>query len=140
VLLPARDRRWEVDVSRASHWLGRTWVEALADLGVAAAWHDGSIVSTPWSSRVCFAGLGPGEVTTPEGGKVVGISQRRRRTAARFQCAALLRWDPAALLDVLHLSAGERRRAGRDLHAVASAIPAAADDLEDAFVARIGGR
>ena len=49
---------------------------------------------------VCFAGLGPGEVTV-DGRKVVGISQRRTRAWARFQCAALGRWDPAALAELL---------------------------------------
>jgi hypothetical protein len=32
---------------------------------------------------------------------VVGISQRRTRGWARFQCAAYLRWDPGALVALL---------------------------------------
>ena len=33
--------------------------------------------------------------------KLVGISQRRTRRWARFQCAVHRRWDPAVLLDLL---------------------------------------
>ncbi|HEX6785774.1 MAG TPA: hypothetical protein VF076_01140, partial [Acidimicrobiales bacterium] len=57
-------------------------------------------VRTPWSPLVCFSGLGPGEVHAG-GRKVVGISQRRTRGWARFQCAAYLRWDPDALVALL---------------------------------------
>jgi lipoate-protein ligase A len=57
-------------------------------------------VRTRWSSLVCFSGLGPGEVHA-DGRKVVGISQRRTRRWARFQCAAYLHWDPAALVSLL---------------------------------------
>ena len=38
---------------------------------------------------------------TVGGRKVVGISQRRTRGWARFQCAAYRRWDPAALVALL---------------------------------------
>ena len=60
------------------------------------ATHKGPMRTDRWSRLVCFAGLGPGEVTV-DGRKVVGISQRRTRAGARFQCAALRRWDPGAL-------------------------------------------
>lgn len=102
LVLPAGDRLWEADVGRAFHWVGETWVAALAELGVAAAVHTGSLVRSTWSGAVCFAGLGPGEVTV-EGRKVVGLSQRRTRAAARFQCAAIGRWEPAAIVPLLGL-------------------------------------
>jgi lipoate-protein ligase A len=100
VIVPAGDELWDDDVGRAAHWLGRTWAAALAELGVAAAVHTGGLVPAPSSAEVCFAGLGPGEVTVA-GRKVVGISQRRTRSAARFQCAVLGRWDAVALADLL---------------------------------------
>ena len=100
VIVAAGDPLWDDDVGRASHWLGDVWAAALAELGVEGAVHKGPLVRTPWSGAVCFAGLGPGEVTVGDK-KVVGISQRRTRAAARFQCAALGRWDPAALLSQL---------------------------------------
>lgn len=137
VLVPAGDVLWEPDVARAFHWLGQTWVEALGQVGVATRWRDGPMVTTAWSSLVCFAGLGPGEVTTVDGGKVVGISQRRRRAGALFQCAAVLAWDPAALLDLLRLPAGARGRAAVDLQRAACGLRVAGHDLEDAFVGRL---
>jgi lipoate-protein ligase A len=62
------------------------------------------MVRTEWSDLVCFAGLGPGEVTV-DGLKVVGISQRRTRDAARFQCVAYETWDAGALLELLGIDA-----------------------------------
>jgi hypothetical protein len=58
------------------------------------------MVRSALSDVVCFAGLGPGEVTIG-GRKAVGISQRRTREAARFQCVAYERWDPAPLCAAL---------------------------------------
>ncbi len=89
VVVPAGDPRWEADVGRAFWWLGEVWAAAI---GPGATVHRGPLVRTPWSDRVCFAGLGPGEVTVA-GRKVVGISQRRGRQGALLQCAGLVRWD-----------------------------------------------
>lgn len=58
------------------------------------------VVSTPWSSLVCFDGFGPGEVLLG-GRKLVGISQRRTRAASRLQCCWYRRYDPAQLVDLL---------------------------------------
>ena len=58
------------------------------------------MVRTEWSSLVCFAGRGPGEVFV-DARKAVGISQRRTRDGARFQCAIHRRWDPATLVGLL---------------------------------------
>ena len=74
---------------------------ALAAIGVVGTEvHGGGLICTPWCSLVCFAGLGPGEVTLG-GAKLVGISQRRTRAGARFQCAVHRRWDPVAVVDAL---------------------------------------
>jgi lipoate-protein ligase A len=101
VIVPNGDPLWDDDVGRAAHWLGEVWVRALAACGLPdLAVHRGPMVRTPWSPLVCFSGLGPGEVHAG-GRKVVGISQRRTRGWARFQCAAYLRWDPDALLALL---------------------------------------
>ena len=115
VILPATDPRWEQDVGRSFAWLGEAWARVLRELGVdGAEAHAGALLRRPWSDLVCFAGLGPGEVTVGDR-KVVGISQRRTRAGARFQCALLQRWDPALLLDVLALSAQDRAQAAADL-------------------------
>ena len=130
VLVPAGDRLWDRDVNRAFLWLGRAWAGAIGDLGVAgAAVHEGAVVRTPWSARVCFAGLGPGEVTV-EGRKVVGISSRRRRDGALFQCAALRQWDPEGIAGLLSVPAGE-------LSGLAVGLPVVGDELADALLARL---
>ena len=103
VLIPNGDPLWSDDVSRASHWLGDVWVAALGYGEV----HRGPMVRTQWSSLVCFAGLGPGEVTV-DGRKLVGISQRRVRAGARFQCAVYARHDPSVLPGLLRLTSAER--------------------------------
>jgi lipoate-protein ligase A len=131
VLLPAGDPLWEDDVGHAFLWLGRAWAAALRSLGVEADVHEGAMVRSPWSPSVCFAGLGPGEVTVG-GRKVVGISQRRTRAGARFQCAALATWDPAALAALL--------TADVDVDAVAAmaaGAPVDLADLEAALVAHL---
>ena len=122
VVVPAGDALWQDDVGQAFVWLGDVWRSALADLGVPAAVHRGGLVRGRWSDLVCFAGLGPGELTAPGGAKVVGMSQRRTRAAARFQCAALLRWDPGALLALLAVSDRDRAEAATDLAGAAAGL------------------
>jgi lipoate-protein ligase A len=105
VVVPRGDRLWDDDVARAFVWLGEAWVRALASVGVPGATvHRGALCTTPWSRAVCFAGLGTGEVTLGER-KVVGLSQRRTRAGALFQCAVPLVWDPAPIVAALGLPA-----------------------------------
>ena len=101
VEVPRGDPLWDDDVGRAAWWLGDAWARALAALGVRdAVVHRGPLVRRPGSDLVCFAGLGAGEVTVG-GAKAVGISQRRTRAGARFQCAAPVTWDVATLAAVV---------------------------------------
>ena len=103
VVIPVADPLWDDDIGRSFHWLGSVWRQTLAELGLATSVHLGAFARTPLSDVVCFAGRGPGEVLVDDAGhmaKVVGISQRRTRNAARFQCAAQLRWDPEPLVAV----------------------------------------
>jgi len=138
VVVPPGDQLWETDVGRAMHWVGRTWVAALAARGIGADVHTGGLVDTEWSRRVCFGGLGPGEVTVA-GRKVVGVAQRRTRGGARFQTAALLRWEPAALLALLVMDGRERSRAASELSDRAAPLPGPGDALVDAFLAALPG-
>lgn len=138
VTIPPGDPRWVNDVGRAFHWLGDAWVEALGGAGVECEWYDGPMRKTPWSGRVCFAGLGPGEVTVG-GRKVVGMSQRRTREGVLFQCCAALRWEPERLLDLLALSDEERARGAAELADVATGIGAGID-VVGGLVEALGSR
>jgi lipoate-protein ligase A len=137
VIVPAGDPLWVGDVGRAFLWLGETWRAALGELGVAASVHDGGLVRGPWSDLVCFAGLGPGELTAPGGAKLVGMSQRRTRAAARFQCAALLRWAPTDLLQLLALDEPTRVAAASELVDAAVGVGVDPGQLLDAFLRRL---
>ena len=127
VFVPAGDPLWEADVGRAFLWLGRAWAGAV---GAGAQVHEGPLVRTAWSPLVCFAGLGPGEVTV-EGAKVVGMAQRRARAGALFQCAALREWRPERLLERLALTADERRRGTEELAGVARGLDVDLDSFLD---------
>jgi len=93
VVLPRGDPLWSDDVGAAFEWLGAAWVRALASLGVAAESHRGTPVATLEGRIVCFAGVGSGEVSVG-GAKLVGLSQRRTREGARFQCLVHGHWEP----------------------------------------------
>jgi lipoate---protein ligase len=129
VIVPAGDPLWDDDVGRAAHWLGDAWARALAGCGLPdLEVHRGPMVRTAWSSLICFSGLGPGEVHD-RGRKVVGISQRRTRWWARFQCAAYLRWDPAALVTLL----AAPRPSPAELTGAVLEVPATADTVRTAL-------
>ena len=107
VLVPRNDPLWNDDVGRSSMWLGAAWSEALAVSGVETDVHRGSFCCGLAGRAVCFVSRAAGEVVS-EGRKVVGISQRRDRSGARFQCAVLLGADAATrsvapLIDLLGL-------------------------------------
>lgn len=143
VVVPAADPLWEADVGRAVWWLGEAWAAALASLGIAGAGvsvHRGALVSSEWSSMVCFAGLGPGEVCVG-GAKVVGISQRRVREGALFQCAVPLVWGAAVLAGLVVLDPASRaalEAAGRHFAiGLTDLVGATTDQVEHAFLSHL---
>ena len=87
VVIGRNDPMWHDDVGRSALWLGRCWQVALGTLGVAGEVHEGRADRDELARAACFAGVGPGEVVAA-GRKLVGISQRRTRSGARFQCIA----------------------------------------------------
>lgn len=95
LVIPSTDPLWLDDVGQAMVWVGELWQRAFSELGIKATVN--TTVTTrqeaPWSRQVCFAGLGFGEVVVG-GTKLVGISQRRTRAAARFQSLCHFRWRP----------------------------------------------
>jgi len=98
VVIPRGDALWNDDVAKASWWLGDVWVQTLNALGERnASVHRESLSSDAWGDLLCFAGLGPGEVVRQSAeslSKFVGISQRRTRDYARFQCTIYTKWNP----------------------------------------------
>lgn len=102
VVIPKDDRLWIDDVGRAAWWLGDVWLAAIESLSTAgkihAYVHRQDLVRGNYGDRVCFSGAGPGEVMTLDNAgnsaKIVGISQRRTRDLARFQCTMYLQWEP----------------------------------------------
>ncbi len=109
IVLPVGDPLWTPDVSTAPLWLGELWAATLAGVGLpGASVHHGAMLRPPAAGVVCFAGLGPGEVSLA--GKTVGISQRRTRRVARFQTLALTDWNADAHRSLL--APGLRRIAG----------------------------
>jgi lipoate---protein ligase len=92
VIVPSAHPAWRSDVRASMVWLG-THLRAVLGAGTV---HDGGLVSTEWSSVICFDGVGPGEVLV-DGAKLIGVSQRRTRAASRFQVCWHTAYDPAAL-------------------------------------------
>lgn len=93
LVIPAGDPLWLDDVGQAMVWVGDLWQRALATVDAAGEVHRGGLLATTWSRQVCFAGVGTGEVMAGPS-KLVGISQRRTRTWARFQSMCHLQWRP----------------------------------------------
>lgn len=133
VVVPRGDQLWSDDVSQAFYWLGKVWVDALERLGHAGVAHLGPLVCSQWSRRICFAGVGGGEVRI-DNRKVVGISQRRQRQATRFQCMALKTWMPEEILELMAMSEEDRNQARIDIEKIALGIKASSTDIEEAFI------
>lgn len=152
LLLPKGDPLWSEDVRTSMLWVGEVWSEALAGVlpSALSVW-TGTMVRSSWSDLVCFAGVGPGEVLVAPadgsgrpaqgpGPKLVGVSQRRGRRGALLQSAALLRWRPLDLLDVLALDPADRGRAALEVGSAARGVgPVGPDVLLGAFLAALDG-
>jgi len=138
VLVPLPSRVIPDDLRASMVVVGRWWRAALdsvlradttppADLAV----HDGAVTAGEWGEVVCFAGLGPGEVTL-RGAKLVGLSQRRTRDLARFQSQVHLTDPTDRLVGVLSRRPGgppprpallePGSRAGTDVTAIAETL------------------
>jgi len=103
VVLPASHELSVSDIGQAPMWLGKLFQQTLINLGVAdLTLHKTAMEKTDWSTLICFAGRGPGEVFTSDGRKVVGISQRRTREWVRFQIVVSLVWRPEIFLALLN--------------------------------------
>ncbi len=137
VFIPVGDRLWHDDVVLAADWIGMVWQATAASLGVEdLEVHRGGLVARRWSSLVCFAGRGPGEVFAADR-KLVGLSQRRTKDWIRIQTAVHRVWDPERTLAVLDLTAEDRTRGAAELADVVATVDADAEVVLDRFVAHL---
>jgi len=141
LFVPVADPLFDPDVGRASAWVGALWRDAIAVAsgrrdGLAV--HDGRLVATAWSRRVCFSGIGPGEVTR-RGRKITGLAQRRDRTGVWFFTMALVRREQHRLALVLAGSDEERPALRAALATETAAAGCAAEDLEVEIGRGLGG-
>jgi lipoate-protein ligase A len=137
LVVPRGHHLWHDDVGVAMHWVGETWVRALASLGMTARVHTGALRRGRWGALVCAASLGPGEVLDAEGRKLVGISQRRTRGWARFQCIAALGPDPVDLPALVGLDTVEAAALRTELARTTAPLPLARPVVVDAFRAAL---
>lgn len=92
ITISREDPLWQDDVSASMLWLGDVFVQALQPW-VHAETFRGTFHNGDVGRAVCFASAAPGEVFVG-GNKLVGISQRRNREGARFQCVLYRQWNP----------------------------------------------
>jgi lipoate-protein ligase A len=131
VILPSSHRRWQMDVGQSAQWVGEVFATSLSDLGCGPfVVHSGAMQRSEWSNLVCFAGRGSGEVFDQQGSKVVGISQRRTRQWARFQCAVSINWDPDTLIDLLR----PPRPSVTEIAHVGSSLKVSGEDVSAAVI------
>ena len=137
VVIPRDDELWSDDVAKASWWLGEVWINTLNELGIAnISVHHDSLQSDAWGDLLCFAGIGPGEVVVQSGdavSKVVGISQRRSRDYARFQCTLYMEWNPHIVGRYLQTTYGSLD----EVVSRASAVLATPQHVVDTFVSHL---
>lgn len=136
VIVPASRSGWSDDVHGSMVWLGRHIRAVVGELlpgHVDLAVHEGPMSSTEWSSTVCFDGLGAGEVLL-DGQKLVGISQRRTRHAARLQCCWYSVYRPQTLVRLL---VPDRRPPVAQLADVATLPAEIADAIPSALLTRL---
>ena len=133
------DALWSDDIGRSMWWVGDLWADALAENDVASRdqliVHRGGLERNEISDLVCFAGLGPGEVTL-HGKKLVGISQRRTRQLARFQCVLHSRWSIGAYekyLDFDKLS-GNKKILGSDFNSIQTGVSGGLNEIANSLI------
>lgn len=120
VLLGPDDPLWSADVRQSVTWLGDVWRAAIIDLSGNELMnehiyvHSDALDADQLGEKICFVSHGPGEVLVHDNElgvrKIVGISQRRTRLGARFQCAMYTSVDHALLARLMRLDVREAQR------------------------------
>lgn len=117
--IPRQDPLWKMDVLVAAAWVADWWRAALSHCGVNGLdAHTGRSQPGDLGELVCFAGRGPGEVSS-SGRKVVGLSQWRSREGSLFSTCAYAVWDPTPMVQLLAIDEPGRARLVRDLASLA---------------------
>lgn len=129
IVIPADDPLWVDDIPRSMLWLGDVFAGVIG--GDARVWSS-PYVATDLARAYCFAGSAPGEVVGAHG-KIVGISQRRTRDLARFQCVAYADYDAAHVAGFFH----DRALADRIARVPVQTVPVAAVDLHARIAAAL---
>ncbi|CAB4554312.1 unannotated protein [freshwater metagenome] len=131
ITIPRDDVLWNDDVSTSMLWLGEVFVEALAPWLTTSVYRNEFVVGQD-GRAVCFASTSPGEVFAGTS-KVVGISQRRTREGARFQCVLYRKWNPE---DWAHcLTSSEVAQRVRTLPV--ATVDITAEEMTDALIAAL---
>jgi lipoate---protein ligase len=134
--IPASDDLWSDDIGRSMWWVGELWRAALAPFEPHAVVHHGRLLRTRWSADVCFAGTGPGEVLVDDA-KLVGVSQRRTRLAARFQTMVHLQWRPDVVASLVAGGPSVGDLAMDELAPLVKNCAASAVDITDRLIAAL---
>lgn len=101
ISIPKQDRLYCEDLRRSFLPIGSLVLEALSEISsLDFQMHSGPLVGGELGRAICFAGIGPGEITV-EGAKVVGISQRRTQKGAVFQCTMYLRYPLTEMEEIM---------------------------------------
>lgn len=106
--IPRADPLWSADPHGSAAVAGAWWARALGAPGRGGLEIHRGQSPGPGRGVVCFADLGPGEVSRG-GRKLVGLAQWRSREGALVHGCAYRRWDPGPLVHLLALSPGARR-------------------------------
>lgn len=103
VWIPRGDPLWDIDIVRSTHWIGDWWVRVLEAFGVKQLFvYRTRPTKSVLADIICFAGLGPGEVSVANR-KLTGVAQWRCQEGSLFHCALYKRWDAPSLYPLLDL-------------------------------------
>ena len=101
ISIPKKDRLYNHDLCRSFLPIGSLFLEVLSRVcSLDFEMHSGPLVGGELGRAICFAGIGPGEITI-EGAKVVGVSQRRTQMGAVFQCTIYIRYPRREMEEIM---------------------------------------
>lgn len=131
ITITRNDPLWTDDVSTSMLWLGDVCVSALSPWVQSGVWTD-RFNAGDFGKDICFASAAPGEVFA-DGMKLVGISQRRTREGARFQCVLYREWNPHTWAPCIR----DARVADAAAHIGVHTVTASALDIVEAVFAAL---